>query len=76
MPSRLNNEVLKASINRHFGEIEDPRAERTRAHYLVDIIVITLFAVISGADSWERFAAGQCLGNVISSGASDNSIIC
>ena len=52
MQALLNNEVLKASINRHFGEIEDPRAERTRAHYLVDIIVITLFAVISGADSW------------------------
>ena len=52
MQALLNNEVLKASINTHFGEIEDPRAERTRAHYLVDIIVITLFAVISGADSW------------------------
>ena len=46
MQALLNNEVLKASINTHFGEIEDPRAERTRAHYLVDIIVITLFAVI------------------------------
>ena len=52
MQALINNEVLKASINTHFGEIEDPRAERTRAHYLVDIIVITLFAVISGADSW------------------------
>lgn len=52
MPSLFNNEVLKASINKHFGEIEDPRVERTRAHYLVDIIVIALFAIISGADSW------------------------
>ncbi|ANV85362.1 transposase [Picosynechococcus sp. PCC 7003] len=52
MASLFNNEVLKASIDKHFGEIEDPRVERTRAHYLVDIIVIALFATISGADSW------------------------
>ncbi len=52
MPSLFTNEVLKASINKHFGEIEDPRVERTRAHYVVDIIVIALFAIISGADSW------------------------
>lgn len=52
MPSLFDNEVLKASIDKHFGEIEDPRVERTRAHHLVDIIVIALFAVISGADSW------------------------
>jgi predicted transposase YbfD/YdcC len=52
MPSLFNNEALKTSINKHFGEIEDPRVERTRAHYLVDIIVIALFAIISGADSW------------------------
>lgn len=52
MPPLFNNEVLKAIINKHFGKIEDPRVERTRAHYLVDIIVIALFAIISGADSW------------------------
>ena len=52
MPSLFNNKALKTSINKHFGEIEDPRVERTRAHYLVDIIVIALFAIISGADSW------------------------
>lgn len=52
MPSLFDNEVLKASIDKHFGEIEDLRVERTRAHHLVDIIVIALFAVISGADSW------------------------
>jgi len=52
MASVFNNKVLKASIDKHFGQIEDPRMPRTRAHHLVDIIVITLFAVISGADSW------------------------
>lgn len=52
MPSLLKQEDLKASIHKHFGEIEDPRMERRRAHHLIDIIVIALFAVISGADSW------------------------
>jgi len=51
MRSLFNNEVFKGTINKHFGEIEDPRVERTQAHYLVDIIVIVLFVVISGADS-------------------------
>jgi hypothetical protein len=44
--------AAKTSIHKHFGEIEDPRMERRRAHHLIDIIVIALFAVISGADSW------------------------
>jgi predicted transposase YbfD/YdcC len=52
MPSLFKQEDLKASIDKHFGEIEDPRVERRRAHHLVDIIAIALFAVISGADSW------------------------
>jgi predicted transposase YbfD/YdcC len=52
MASEFNNKVLKASIDQHFGQIEDPRMQRTRAHQLVDILVISLFAVIAGADSW------------------------
>jgi len=30
----------------------DPRVERTKSHPLINIIVITLCAVISGADNW------------------------
>jgi len=37
---------------RLFEEIEDPRMERTKLHRLVDILMITLCAVICGADSW------------------------
>ena len=37
---------------RIFGEVEDPRVERTRLHRLSDILVITLCAVICGADTW------------------------
>jgi len=32
--------------------VEDPRVDRTRLHRLSDILVITLCAVICGADSW------------------------
>lgn len=37
---------------RRFHEVEDPRVERTKLHRLPDILVITLCAVICGADSW------------------------
>ena len=39
----------KLSIIDHFKDIEDPRVERTKAHLLLDIIVITICAVICGA---------------------------
>lgn len=35
-----------------FGEVRDPRLDRTKAHLLTDIIGIAVCAVISGADSW------------------------
>ena len=52
MLSILNREVLQSCLEQYFGQIPDPRVERTRAHQLLDIIVIALFAVLSGANSW------------------------
>src|SRR5262245_9345967 len=40
------------SLLTHFQTLEDPRHERSRLHNLLDIIAITLCAVICGADSW------------------------
>jgi predicted transposase YbfD/YdcC len=37
----------------HFGAIPDPRVDRTKHHLLLDILVIALCAVISGAEGWE-----------------------
>jgi predicted transposase YbfD/YdcC len=37
----------------HFQELQDPRIERTKRHLLLDIIGLTLFAVMAGADTWE-----------------------
>jgi predicted transposase YbfD/YdcC len=44
---------ITAGIEKHFGNIEDPRIERTKLHKLVDILVIAICAVIAGADNWE-----------------------
>ena len=42
----------KSTIVEHFGNIEDPGVERTKRHQLIDIITITICAVICGADTW------------------------
>lgn len=52
MPPIVNRETLQSCLEHYFGQIPDPRVERTRAHQLLDIIAIALFAVLSGADSW------------------------
>ena len=35
-----------------FGQVEDPRVERTRRHRLRDIIIIAICGVICGAEGW------------------------
>jgi predicted transposase YbfD/YdcC len=52
MSAIVSRETLSACLEQYFGEIADPRVERTRAHQLLDIIAIALFAVLAGADSW------------------------
>lgn len=37
----------------YFSEVEDPRVERSRAHELMDILIISILAVIAGARGWE-----------------------
>lgn len=37
-----------------FGKLEDKRVERTKAHYLLDIVALVLFAVMSGAQTFEE----------------------
>jgi predicted transposase YbfD/YdcC len=37
-----------------FGKIEDPRIERAKKHNLLDIIAISICAVIGGAEGWEE----------------------
>ena len=43
---------IALTIVERFGMLEDPRTGHARRHELLDIIVITLCAVICGADNW------------------------
>ena len=36
-----------------FFQLEDPRIERNKRHLLMDIVILVICAVISGADGWE-----------------------
>jgi hypothetical protein len=42
----------KITIADHLCDLEDPRIERTKHHQLIDIITISICAVICGADTW------------------------
>ena len=46
MPS--NTSIITA-----FSSIEDPRIDRTKKHKLIDIISISLCAMVCGAEGWE-----------------------
>lgn len=54
--------IPKITIADHFSELEDPRIERTKRHKLIDIITITICAVICNADGWteiERYGKSK-----------------
>ena len=46
------SEMSLGSISKHFGQVVDPRVERTKLHQLLDVITIAICAVICGADDW------------------------
>jgi predicted transposase YbfD/YdcC len=41
----------------HFRSLKDPRIDRTKKHLLMDIIALTICAVISNAEGWEEIEA-------------------
>ena len=45
--------AITTSLEEHFGNITDPRIERTRLHKLIDILVIAICGAICSCDSWE-----------------------
>src|SRR3989304_1902645 len=47
---------LCSSLIAHFERLEDPRVVGRTTHRLLDIIVITVCAVVSGAESWPDVA--------------------
>jgi hypothetical protein len=52
MPAIVNRETRQSCLELSEVQLPDPRVERTHIHQLLDMIVIALFAVLSGADSW------------------------
>ena len=44
---------MKADLIEHFSSLPDPRLDRNKCHALIDIIVLVICAVASGADGWE-----------------------
>jgi predicted transposase YbfD/YdcC len=45
-----------ATVNEHFSGVEDPRVACLVTHPLINIMTITLCAVIAGADNWSEVA--------------------
>ena len=43
-------DIPTSTIIEHFDALEDPRVERTKLHLLIDIVTLTICAVICGAD--------------------------
>jgi hypothetical protein len=41
-----------SSLKEHFEVLKDPRAQHRIEHLLIDIVMITICAVICGAESW------------------------
>ena len=44
---------MKTSLHYYFGQLPDPRIQRNKKHLLIDIIVLSIIAVICGAESWD-----------------------
>lgn len=51
------SEQTVETIDKYFSEIEDPRSTINREHKLIDILVITICAVICGADDYPAIAS-------------------
>ena len=43
---------MKTSLHDYFSQLPDPRIHRNKKHLLIDIIVLSIIAVLRGAESW------------------------
>ncbi len=61
MSSKEQKKELTVSVLEYLASVPDARVERTRAHPLVNILVIALLAVLCGADSFAAIGEfGRC----------------
>lgn len=54
-PAALPDHVSLA-LCEHFAHLTDPRVERRRRHLLLDLVVLTLCALLAGAEGWADIA--------------------
>ena len=53
LPSILEKDMAAPqSLIEHFAKLEDPRVDRNKKHELIDVIVLCVCAVASGANGW------------------------
>jgi predicted transposase YbfD/YdcC len=48
---------MSLAIKQHFRRLKDPRRKHLQRHRFLDILTITICAVVGGADNWEEIAA-------------------
>jgi predicted transposase YbfD/YdcC len=51
-PELITPTASSVNLFTHFADLPDPRIDRTKHHKLIDIVGITICAVICGADGW------------------------
>jgi len=44
---------MMTDLREHFSTLEDPRIDRNKRHELLDIVLVVICGVLSGADGWE-----------------------
>ena len=44
---------MSATFLKHFDSISDPRIDRCKKHNLLDILLLSITAVMSGSEGWE-----------------------
>jgi predicted transposase YbfD/YdcC len=58
---RMKDELTAQSIFEYFERVPDPRVKRTRKHPLTSVLVLSLLAIICGADSFVAIELyGEC----------------
>lgn len=44
---------METKLHQYFRQLPDPRINRNKKHLLIDIIILSILAVICGAESWD-----------------------
>ena len=44
---------MRTSLHKYFSKLPDPRSNKNQKHSFTDIVVLTVIAVICGAESWD-----------------------